>query len=334
MNPYNNKLMENYYRQQQQRVPINNNYFLQNHPMFNNNSNQVKQMQMKQMYQNMERMKQLEEMKRQKKIREINNMDKKKLAEYVIRPEKDNLEKKDIENINSEYSQLERLYKTDNEYKKHMDKYYKKRTNEPYKNILKDENYKKQFKKEEDLIVHKVTNLDKDKKIIEEKFRKLENVIKQHNNELDAFYSASKEAENKKKFEYENVYKFRVKYDPKQHTQNKEEKLEYYKNEQQKLDKKNNKFNETIKKMVDNNLFDKEQLEALGITEQNEQFQVNMDKFTESIKNELGSDNENNPTNENQNNIEQINDQKIKKRRKTMALHPKNRAVGRIRKKN
>ena len=36
-----------------------------------------------------------------------------------------------------------------------------KRTNQPYKNILKNQDYSKKFEKKEDLIVHKIPNNNK-----------------------------------------------------------------------------------------------------------------------------------------------------------------------------
>ena len=72
---------------------------------------------------------------------------------------------------------------------------YKTRNNNPYKQILYflniDDYTKKNYKKENDLIIHKTRQIDKiaDIKILNKELKKLEKLVKNHNSELETIYS-------------------------------------------------------------------------------------------------------------------------------------------------
>ena len=99
---------------------------------------------------------------------------------------------------------IDKQNKSDNELKTA----WEKRTNIPYKNIIKNEDYKKNIKKSDDLIVHKVS--ENDKKGVNEKLNKHLKELNDHDSELKLIYSTSNEIKHIKKFEYNHKYKFRV----------------------------------------------------------------------------------------------------------------------------
>jgi len=296
MNNPNNALLNNFYRHQQMNIPFQQNNLLRNNPALMANmqyqkSQQMQQMKMMQMQQNMQRMKMQQELKKKEKehlnkIQNLNKFDKADFTKAIIQPEESKLTKKEKDDIDINYKELDNQYGNEEKYKKNLKKYWDKRTNQPYKNILKDEDYTKNFKKKDDLIVHKVTDLDKDAEKLELEFQDKDDDREKHDGELKMIYSTSKEAENKKKFEYNNVYKFRMKYDPKDHEGKKQDKIDYYKKEQKKLEKGNKKFNEVIEHLVNNSLFNKDQLENLGITTQDDEINVDMNKI-EQVDKEL-----------------------------------------------
>lgn len=299
-----NSLFNNFHNYQQGRMPVHNNNLLRNNPVFAanmNRSQQINQMQMNEYYRKMQYMKMFQEMKKEK-LKSLGTMNNDDIKKAIINPEMNDLTDQEKQEISVNYDQLKDKYGDDGRYKKGVQKYWEQRTNEPYKNILKNEDYTKNFKKEEDLIVHKVTDLDKDEEKLEFEFKDLEDKIEKHNKDLKIIYSSSKEAENKKKFEYNNVYKFRIKYDPKDHDEKKKDKIEYYKKEQKKIEKGNKKFNEIVESMVNNDLFDKDQLEKLGITVNDDEIEVDIDKITQidnELKNSLGEEEYNNIMNTN-----------------------------------
>jgi len=125
--------------------------------------------------------------------------DKNYIRDILIKPVKlDNNKKKLIEN----YKKKEK--NSDIELKNA----WKKRTNLPYKNIIKNNDYKKKINNSNDLIVHKVS--EEDKKGVKEKLNKHLKQISDHNSELKVIYSTSNEIKHIKKFEYNHKYKFRV----------------------------------------------------------------------------------------------------------------------------
>jgi hypothetical protein len=139
-----------------------------------------------------------------------------------------------------------------------VEEYWKKRTNMPYKNILKNEDYTKTIKNEDDLIIYKVTNQDKDKKEFDNKFMEIKKNINEHNNELKKIYSSSEETLHKKKFEYNHRYKDQKKYNPSSFNELKKD----YKEENlpQMVDKEN-----IINQLVSNGIFNDDELKMFGI---------------------------------------------------------------------
>ncbi len=92
--------------------------------------------------------------------------------------------------------------------KTNLKSYWDKRTNDPYKVIFKKENFKKDYKTQDDLVVHRVTS--KDKEGVEEEYNHKTKDILTHNNELKKIYAKEKEESHFKKFVYNNSYKYRT----------------------------------------------------------------------------------------------------------------------------
>ena len=285
MNPsqLDNKLLYGYQNFQQNNVPFQNNVLLQNNPMFNGNMQYANSMQMQQMQQmkQMQQMEQIQQMQMQKikelqqikQIEKMNEMettmDKEKIKESVIRPIKIERTKKDRQELESKWKDVEEKYtdKTGKDFGPEIKKYWKNRTNEPYKNILKNENYSKNFKSKDDLIVHRVTV--KDREGVVEDFDKMDTNREKHNNELKVIYSTDHKNEHKKKFEYNHVYKYRVQFDPKDHDKLKHDKIKYYKAQQKKEEDGKQKMDSILETLVTDGIFNEDELNSINLSKKN-----------------------------------------------------------------
>jgi len=223
----NNNMVNRFQKYVNNNVPFNNNPMLYNNPTF---MGSVKDPQFYQRINNARNLK-LDQIRRAKSINDL-NLKKDQIVEYVIPTMKINKTSK--EEIEKDYN--DRM----GDFKQLMEAWWNTRTNDPYKNILKNENYKKLFKCQNDLIVHKVTSIDKDRIRLDFEFDKLQQLLEKHNDELKIIYSASEESKHKKEFKYVNKYKYRLKHE----VQNFEDLKEFYKQEQKKLAKE--------EKMIDN----------------------------------------------------------------------------------
>lgn len=138
--------------------------------------------------------------------------------------------------------------------------YRKTRTNLPYKavlvNILKEEDYKKKISDEKDLVVHVTTNADKKADIVkvEKEFKEFNNLLEKHTNELKMLYSLSEKNEHMQKFEYNRISKVRVKYDPQEYNEMKQDKIDFLKKEQEKLDANSKTLDDIIDTMLRNGM--------------------------------------------------------------------------------
>lgn len=123
-------------------------------------------------------------------------MNKNKLYEQIT---KDKVKEKKIGVVNVD--ELKNKYNND------ISNYWKNRTNEPYKNIIKNQDYTKKITNTSDLIVHKVTPLDKIG--VDVDFAKLQNEMDKQDDYIKNIYSISKKQEHMNSFEYNHKYKFR-----------------------------------------------------------------------------------------------------------------------------
>jgi hypothetical protein len=256
----NNNLLNHYYNFQKQNIPFQNNSLLQNNPNFNNYVKKLPRNMDRETWhriqQNKKKLERFENMKKNNKFNNIDNyIDKKTLQNCVIKPITVN--KLDKNEIRRRYDDLSK------EFNPKLQKYWKERTNQPYKNILKNEDYKKKINKKEDLIVHKITNEDKIGLMNE--FDNLKNTLEKHDDELKVIYSTSKENEHFKKFRYNNKYKFRMKYNPADFNKMKKDKIKYYQKEQNKIEENKKTVDSLIEAALNNNILSKEDVKKLDI---------------------------------------------------------------------
>lgn len=254
MDQYNKLLMNYNQNVQNMNNTFHKNELLQNGQMFMNNSGQMQVMQQK--------IREMQQIKQIEKINELEiTMDKEKIKESVIRPIQVKRDKDSKQKLERDWREAESKYldKNKKEFGQEIKEYWKKRTNEPYKNILKNENYKKDYKDAKELIVHRVTKEDHDGKKAEENFESYANNREKHNNELKVIYSTSKQNEHKKEFDYKHVYKYRIPHDSKDHEKLKQDKIRYYK-EQQKNEEAGKEQLNSLQKLIEDGIFDKSEI--------------------------------------------------------------------------
>jgi hypothetical protein len=259
MNFNNNNLLNQNY--------MNNMNNINNINMFNrNNPNQA---QMANMYQSMSNLKKMQQSKILSRINDLEknrdrlSLDKDELRNAIIKPIK--IDKGEKQEMVIKWKDIERNYT-----KPEMEQLWSKRTNQDYKNIIKDDKYKKKdYRKKEDLIIHKVTNLDKIG--VNKELEDYENKIESQDGELKVQYSQSKELEHKKKFEYNNKYKYAVKFNPKVHEDLKEDNVEYFKKEQEKVEKDKKKIDDIIQSLMNSNILTDEEKKDLAELQEDEE---------------------------------------------------------------
>lgn len=185
-----------------------------------------------------------------KKIKKFNNIDQMynqdELKNLIIKSQK--IEKSNI-NIKSLIDNRELVNKNE------LNECIKKRINEPYKGIIKDFDYSKiREKHEEDLIVHKVTDVDKDKNKFDEKMDTFHNKIQQQNCDIKNTYSLDKKIEHKKEFDYQHKYKYRVKIDSNDNDELRVDRIEFYKKEQNKIEENKKKIDDILINLIDSGI--------------------------------------------------------------------------------
>ena len=222
-------------------------------------------------------------------------MDIEKLRDIVIKPQTSKINKEEIKKVDDNYKKIKENYidykiiKKNNQQIKiplKLIKLWKTRTNDPYKSVLKNANilnnddYKKDYKKEDDLIIHKVSREDKDIELLETNFKTIQNEIEKHNDELKLIYSINEKTKKKKEFEYNLKYKYQYKpsdtADKKEHDDIKQERIEYYKNKQKEEDDTRTKIDRILEKLSNDN-----------ITIDNDD---SIDKLDQQLKEEFGED--------------------------------------------
>lgn len=270
MNPYNNRLIDGYHKQQQQNnTTYQNNPLLRNQMMFMQQQQQqmaVQQMMAQQsMVQqaqmaNMQKIKNIQKMKQIERMADIESkVNQEKIRESVIEPEKIERNNKDIK---SKYHEAEMHY-TDKAVKSEL---WDKRTNEPYKHIIKKPDHWKPIKTEKDLIVHKVTKLDKNIEQVEKELKQKEGEMEKHNSELKVIYSASQKNEHAKKFNYNHVYKYqRIADDSKAHTDMQKDAISYYKKQQQEQETDKKTKDSLIEEVINKGLFSADELKGITL---------------------------------------------------------------------
>lgn len=312
----NNRLISNYNNFHHNNMNFQNNMLLNNNPNLMN----------KDMQNYMAKMRQEQEIKKlQKSSDMIDIYDKSIIYNSVIRPIKVN--QPSVNEMLNRYNNIG--VSRDKEQKMA----WNKRTNQPYKVILGEENAKKFIGRKkidrDELIVHRVT--DADKIGLNEELDKLKNVYNNHNKELSDIYSASKELENKKKFEYTQKEKYRIKYNPKDFDGLKDDHSSYYKKHIERLEKDKKTIDDIIESLLDENIVDKADTEILRKNNDNNKINDNIDtketkhrirvgkknikkQITTNTSSETNINNNktNNKTNNNINAVDKINNLKMK----------------------
>jgi hypothetical protein len=266
---YNNNFINGYQHHMNNNTPFANNPMLTTNPNFYGSIRDAN-------FQTRANIAKLEQRKRVKTINDL-GMTRDQILNYVIDPIK--VVKQSKEELQSAFNDkastyidpkdLMQITRTDqSKLPKWLKEIYAGRKNTPYKsilksaNILKQEQYNKDFNNEEDLLIHKVTQIDKDEiRFVRELAEKLA-IFEEHNGELKLIYSASKEAQHKKDFEYVQKYKHRSGYNPEDYTDLKK----YYKKEQKRIDRENKRIDEMIEVLLMNDQVSKEDLEKLQST--------------------------------------------------------------------
>jgi len=142
-----------------------------------------------------------------------------------------------------------------------LEEYWKKRTNQPYKNILYDHEYKP-IVNEKDLIISNTKNI---KKIGTDQVKEYTENIEKHNNELKNIYSKDKKQEHFKQFEFNLKHKRRIT-GPVTDDQNslKKNRILFYQKEQEKLDQSKVEGEKILSGLLKEGIFNADELKAFG----------------------------------------------------------------------
>lgn len=244
-------------------------------------------------------LKRIQELKKLEKTQTLNQLkDKKKIQDIVIKPVKIDRNNSDVV---PDHQVRQEIY---DEFKMKKEKEWKKRTNQPYKavlkNVLTEDDYKKQFKSKDDLIIHRVSQVDKEG--LDDKFDDFLDDIEIHDNELKTIYSVSKEAEHKKKFEYNHVSKYRIKETPSDHKQLKESHIDAFKKEQKRQEKGKKHQEDILDQLLDSGYLEEiKEIEA----EENEEHKILQEL---GVKREVSENKNIKKAKINNNNIDNIDD--------------------------
>lgn len=187
-----------------------------------------------------------------KKIQRFNNIDQ-KYSNNSINNMQD-LKPQKIDKVNVDLNKLVQDRKHYNQHE--LDESIKKRTNLPYKGIIKNFDFNKiRANHKEDLIVHKVTEADK--KTFNEDINKYSNTITKQQKELSEIYAENKKNDHKKNFEYQHKYKYRTKLDDNGGGDGdgdvRIDRIEYYKKEQLKVEESKKKMDDILMNLINKN---------------------------------------------------------------------------------
>ena len=214
-----------------------------------------------------------------KKIRKFNNIDKnyndEDLKNLIIKPEK--LEKP---NINVSKLLDEKINQTDYDLKDSI----KKRTNKTYKGIIKDKDFdfSKNIKQSDDLVIYKVNTNDKNQKVFDEKMGVFKTEIDDQNVHINNVYSLDNKNTHKKEFEYQHRYKYRSKINT-DDSDLRIDRIEYYKNEQNKIDNSKKKIDNILLNLIDSGILS-ENMDSIDYDK------INTDDLEKTLKNVFGND--------------------------------------------
>ena len=213
-----------------------------------------------------------------KKMKKFNNVDQmynqNDLKNLIIKPQK--IEKPNI-NIDSLIDNKKNCNDKD------LNESLKKRVNEPYKGIIKNFDYTKiREKHEEDLIVHKVNEQDKNETIFNADMGIFHNKIEKQNKDIKDVYSMDKKNEHKKEFDYQLKYKYRTKIDSGDDDL-RVDRIEFYKREQSKIEENKKKIDDILLNLIDSGILS-DNLESIDYNK------INTNELENKLKNVFGED--------------------------------------------
>jgi hypothetical protein len=214
-----------------------------------------------------------------RKMQKFNNIDQmysqNDFKNLILKPQK--IEKPNI-NIDSLLNNREQINSSD------LKDCIKKRTNEPYKGIIKNFDYSKiREKHEEDLIVHKVNDEDKNIKIFDSNMNVFHNKIEKQNKDIKDTYSIDKKTEHKKEFDYQHKYKYRTKIESGDNDDLRVDRIEFYKKEQSKIEDNKKKIDDILLNLIDSGILS-ENLESIDYDK------VDTNDLENKLKNVFGED--------------------------------------------
>ena len=212
-----------------------------------------------------------------RKIKKFNNIDqmynKDDLKNLILQPQK-------IEKSNINIQALTENKK--NQYDKDLNESILKRTNQPYKGIIKNFDFNKKIQEQKDLIVHKVSIEDKDEKIFDQKMGNFKQTINIQDNNIKNIYSIDKKTEHKKEFDYQHKYKYRSKIETNDDDL-RVDRIEFYKKEQNKLEDNKKKIDDILLNLIDLGILS-ENLETINYDK------INTNELENTLKNVFGND--------------------------------------------
>lgn len=214
-----------------------------------------------------------------KKMQMFNNIDQmysqNDFKNLILKPQK--IEKSNI-NIDSLINNKQQSNLAD------LENSIKKRTNEPYKGIIKNFDYSKiRVEHEEDLIVHRVNNEDKNIKIFDSNLNVFHNKIEKQNKDIKDIYSIDKKTEHKKEFDYQHKYKYRTKIESTDDDDLRIDRIEFYKKEQNKIEENKKKIDDILLNLIDSGILS-ENLESIDYDK------IDTNDLENKLKNVFGED--------------------------------------------
>lgn len=214
-----------------------------------------------------------------RKMKKFNNIDQmynqNDFKNLILKPIK--VEKQNI-NINSLIDNKKQLNSND------LEDSIKKRTNEPYKGIIKNFDYSKiREKHDEDLIVHKVNEEDKNINLFDTNMNVFHNKIEKQNKDIKDTYSIDKKIEHKKEFDYQLKYKYRTKIDNGDDDNLRTDRIEFYKKEQSKIEVNKKKIDDILFNLIDSGILS-ENLESIDYDK------IDTNDLETKLKNVFGED--------------------------------------------
>ncbi len=245
-----NNLMNGYKKFIDSNIPFKNNAMISGNAMFRETLKNPD-------FKNRLNTSKIEQMKKIKSVKDL-NMTNEQITNYVIAPIK--IEKMNKQELNTNYESKKSTYSNnDKVIPKQLKELWEGRQNTPYKNILKQENYKKDFRTKDDLLVHKYTQLDRDKIKLESEYDALISLLEYHDSELLTIYSASEQTKHKENFDYILKYKNLIEYDPKNYSDLKK----FYKKTHKKINKENKRIDEMIELLISGDDLTKDEIEQI-----------------------------------------------------------------------